>query len=664
MAAVFLSYSREDRAFAEFLARFVEQAGHDVWWDRDIDGGSEFSGEIEAALEKAEAVLVAWSRSSAKSAWVRDEAAIGRDSGRLVPIVIDGSQPPMGFRQYQALDLTGWKGGKKDPRTIALLRAIDKRAKGRASPSIAAEPKRTFAPQPSKRLWIVAAAIFLIIGVAGTALFIFSGRGQGDHTGKPTMALLPFTASSSDPQLRELAGQARDALSHTLSQSAMPARLLDSVPADRSAAGDFLISGEMSRSADKIVATVRLDEAAHGVTVFSKRLEADPQQVPDFPERIGAQIAGVLSNRSILRILDRRHPVDPALMTELLAGEGADDPLQDYQNAKRVVAKAPDLPSAQIAKAIFTGLVLDQLPADERPGAVVEARRAADKGLQLAPDFGDTYLAWCLLHSETLRVECEDHLRAGNRVDPDAPYLTGVLAELLRSVGRFDEAVDVMRLNYVHDRYDNGKIGTTLRTLEATDNSAEASKIYVQGIRWWPDYRPNFSRERVYGMIDRGDFDAIRRFEQEVGFDALGPNYRPSTAIAAAVKSKSIPALRTACDKSNFTGEGVFILVARCMMAFSIVGDMDSAYAIADKVYQRRLGRTAAETESIWLNDPHNAPPLDLITSGAAAGMRRDPRYLALAQRVGLLDYWRSGRPPDFCRKSPEPICPQLRARH
>jgi hypothetical protein len=43
-----------------------------------------------------------------------------------------------------------------------------------------------------------------------------------------------------------------------------------------------------------------------------------------------------------------------------------------------------------------------------------------------------------------------------------------------------------------------------------------------------------------------------------------------------------------------------------------------------------------------------------------AAPLRRDPRYVALAERVGLLEYWRSGRPPDFCRKNPEPICAQL----
>jgi hypothetical protein len=43
--------------------------------------------------------------------------------------------------------------------------------------------------------------------------------------------------------------------------------------------------------------------------------------------------------------------------------------------------------------------------------------------------------------------------------------------------------------------------------------------------------------------------------------------------------------------------------------------------------------------------------------------MRRDPRYLALAERTGLLAYWRSGRLPDFCRKQPEQICAQLMRR-
>ena len=117
MGQIFLSYARRDRPFVERIAKVLEQAGQNVWWDRHLDSGEEFSAEIEAALDKSDVVLVAWSKESIRSRWVRDEAAVGGDTGRLVPISLDGSLPPMGFRQFHTLDLTGWKGTKRDERT-------------------------------------------------------------------------------------------------------------------------------------------------------------------------------------------------------------------------------------------------------------------------------------------------------------------------------------------------------------------------------------------------------------------------------------------------------------------------------------------------------------------------------------------------------------------
>ena len=90
MASVFLSYSRDDLDRIGPLADALERAGHSIWWDRHIAGGEEFAGAIEEALESADAVVVAWSATSVKSAWVRDEAGAGRDSGRLVPVTLDG----------------------------------------------------------------------------------------------------------------------------------------------------------------------------------------------------------------------------------------------------------------------------------------------------------------------------------------------------------------------------------------------------------------------------------------------------------------------------------------------------------------------------------------------------------------------------------------------
>jgi len=104
MASVFLSYSRDDFERIRHLAGALEKAGHNVWWDRFIAGGEEFSGAIEEALESANLVVVAWTAASVKSAWVRDEAGQGRDTGRLVPVSFDDCKPPLGFRQYQTID--------------------------------------------------------------------------------------------------------------------------------------------------------------------------------------------------------------------------------------------------------------------------------------------------------------------------------------------------------------------------------------------------------------------------------------------------------------------------------------------------------------------------------------------------------------------------------
>src|ERR1041385_9066194 len=144
MARVFLSYARDDAELAKQLAGLIAQAGHQGWWDREIQGGSQFSSEIDKALQEADAVLVLWTEASIKSAWVQDEAAEGRDSGRLVPVVLNGVRPPLGFRQYQSIELGRWSGAGEPQQFDALLRTIEKtgEAKPDAGPSKPEEPAR------------------------------------------------------------------------------------------------------------------------------------------------------------------------------------------------------------------------------------------------------------------------------------------------------------------------------------------------------------------------------------------------------------------------------------------------------------------------------------------------------------------------------------------
>lgn len=173
MAKVFLSYSREDTAQVRPIAACLQRAGHDVWWDQHISGGEQFAEAIEKALHGADVIVAVWSEAAAHSAWVRDEAAAGRDSGRLVPVTIDGSAPPLGFRQYQTIDLS--KGKVNAKALEPLERAIAGKA-GSVPKALVAERRRA----PIPRAWAAVAAALVLAVVGG---LFFPARSAGAHPG-------------------------------------------------------------------------------------------------------------------------------------------------------------------------------------------------------------------------------------------------------------------------------------------------------------------------------------------------------------------------------------------------------------------------------------------------------------------------------------------------
>ena len=59
--------------------------------------------------------------------------------------------------------------------------------------------------------------------------------------------------------------------------------------------------------------------------------------------------------------------------------------------------------------------------------------------------------------------------------------------------------------------------------------------------------------------------------------------------------------------------------------------------------------RQAIEVANLAL-DHHQQIEAWFLFTPVARGMRQDPRFLALAARLGLIKYWReTGKWPDFC---------------
>jgi class 3 adenylate cyclase/tetratricopeptide (TPR) repeat protein len=187
-ANVFLSYARSDETAAAKLVYALEEAGLEVWWDARIEGGAEFARSIEAALDRCDAVVVLWTATSVRSDWVLDEASRGRQQRKLVPVSLDGTPPPLGFGQYQAVKLTGWKGGTKSPEIGALVRGIASVA-GHALHQMPDAPPPGLQPPaaPRKRLPLAIGGIAIAV-IAAAILFSLMRPAPAPAPGSPPPA--------------------------------------------------------------------------------------------------------------------------------------------------------------------------------------------------------------------------------------------------------------------------------------------------------------------------------------------------------------------------------------------------------------------------------------------------------------------------------------------
>jgi hypothetical protein len=123
---IFVSYAKEDREVARKISKLFEDEGWSVWWDRKIPLGRTWRNVLEEAMQNTRCTVVLWSANSINNEWVKEEAEEGKAQGKLVPILIESVQPPMGFRTIQAGDLIGWNGNENSPGLQQLLAEMTK----------------------------------------------------------------------------------------------------------------------------------------------------------------------------------------------------------------------------------------------------------------------------------------------------------------------------------------------------------------------------------------------------------------------------------------------------------------------------------------------------------------------------------------------------------
>jgi len=105
----FISYSRRDYYFAESLALHLMRRGVPVWLDvKDLDPGGLWEQDLDAALDRASAVILVVSPDSMKTVNVRKEWVRARDRGkRIVIAYFRRAQLPPELADCEAVDFRG-----------------------------------------------------------------------------------------------------------------------------------------------------------------------------------------------------------------------------------------------------------------------------------------------------------------------------------------------------------------------------------------------------------------------------------------------------------------------------------------------------------------------------------------------------------------------------
>ena len=662
MADVFISYARKAAPAARRVASLLAEAGHEVWLDADLPPDRAYSDVIREQLEAARSVVVLWSAEGAKSEWVRAEADLARNQHKLVQATLDNTEPPLPFNQIQCAQLKGWRGDPANPEWRKLAAAVADMA-GRVRDAPAVEPARR---RPLPRVAIKAAVALVAAMLLGAgAWFAWSLLGKPSQPAEAKVAILPFETLSAGQDARFFSDGLTDKILTALSnnhiqvvsnQDAAQLRGAERSSKVAQLGVALLLDGSVQADAANLGVRVHLDDAARHVTLWSTEVEGAAADSRRLQARIAATVAGVLACSR--RALQPSHGLsDPALLTRYLRScdlfvnqsdaARPQDAFEMLTALREVVAKAPGFAAAHSDLAKFDAYLAPVMPPEQAAAFRDESAREARKALALEPRSPDAFLAQEMLVSPDQWAERERLLRLGVAADPVWPHTNGFLAKMLAESGRVREAATYSQKAAAADL----QIDWSVESAWIQAGAGQAGPAETAIARAY-DLSPNdigrwFRLVQVEELAGRWD-DAIKLLADPMGSRLPQPVRERLVSFHQAARfHRPTDLARARATALQMAGDGGSSL-PRSIQELATLGFLDDAFALAERY---RPGPPLGGADSAFLFFP------------LTANLRRDPRFIALAARIGLVDYWRSsGHWPDFCADPTLPYSCQAEA--
>lgn len=499
--------------------------------------------------------------------------------------------------------------------------------------------------RPPVRRIVVVAMLAVVALIAGLGLVAFTRGNARDALESPRVEVGSFASQTPDPAAASLAAAVATEIMGVLHEGRVQAVSPRALSLYRPT---YRIDGVVRSAGEDVFVRVRLRDASTGTALWSAEFARPKARSQTLASDAAWRVASVMATAiSVQREEGER--TDPVTLGLHLAVR--DGMLSANPTAVRdTVARAPDFAWGRVAQSIYLLGRAAGAPPQEveayRRAAVAESEAAIrlNPGVPAYPVLADAMPTRAWAAREKL-------LRQGVRV-ARTPRSDSELALFLANAGRPREAFEIAWRLEPSTRYQIGHAVLLPCLTYLGGHGATGLKQAERVIR----VRPHDQGAR-YGHLLLAAIAGSPGAANGVLADPLArPELRPEAAQAFAAfetarhsqrprdVATAVSAVAAAAEARAIAPGHAVLLMAK-LGADAAAMDLASAYA-----GDPRTLRLAVAAGTAFLFAPETAP------------LRADPRFVTVAERLGLTDYWRtSGRWPEFCEEEPRSVCAQIR---
>lgn len=523
-----------------------------------------------------------------------------------------------------------------------------------AEPVLPPQPPAKLAPAWWRSWWALAVAVALIVAVTSANLWLSRPAPLN------RVAVLPLQPLGPGDDARVFGTAVADQIVSVLNENQVQAVAQGEIAnlrgagrddAAQSLGADFILDGTVQHTPQGLRVIVHLDRASSHTTLWTGTFEQSGIDPTSLQSQVAARVVDEIKAALAAAGLKDDAAVAAFLKAKEYAREGGRTAaVLRHDQMRIVVAHAPDFSLGHSGLAWSAASLLQYSSPAENPALRAEAQREATLARERNPANGEVYLALAALAPPRDYGEQERLFRKGLAVEPDEPTLNSSLAFLLEDVGRISEALPLHERAVMLDPLSPRKAAGYAAALIQSGNFALARTTIERAVKMWPT-NPSVWSVRFY-LETFGDIDEARAvLQQGQSLTTLEPDFFAAVEVALTGFDHNTPQTRTAARqavlaavaKHHLNDHAALELLAR-------LGEVDAAYSLVDHAY------FADQPE-----DRYARPDAAVLLRPVTAALRRDPRFLPLVERLGLVAYWKNHTAPDFCRAETVAPCPDLK---